>query len=82
MSDNTNTCYECDDPATGQTFDGILTCDGCSEEAYAERVRQQDQHFLDFSYRDTRGIDRFYGGEEPPFAVNDEFARTGSIADY
>lgn len=33
-------------------------------------------------YRDTRGMDRFYGGQEPPFAVNDDFARTGSIADY
>lgn len=33
-------------------------------------------------YRDTRGMDRFYGGKEPPFEVNDDFARTGSIGDY
>ncbi len=33
-------------------------------------------------YRDTSGMDRFYGGQEPPFEVNDEFARTGRIKDY
>ncbi len=74
---NTTRCYECDVPATGQTFDGIPTCDNCSEDAHVSRGRQQSQQ-----YRDTRGMDRFYGGQEPPFAVNDEFARTGSIADY
>lgn len=33
-------------------------------------------------YRDTAGMDRVYGGQEPPFDVNDDFARSGSIFDY
>ncbi len=40
------------------------------------------EHQATNAHRDTSGIDRVYAGGEPPFAVNDEFARTGDPADY
>ncbi len=78
-----NTCYECGKPATDKTFDGIPTCDGCSEDAQMKQALNEDRwNDGNPTYRDTRGMDHFYAGQEPPFEVNDEFARTGSIADY
>lgn len=65
-----------------------MNCRACNEpkehryhEWLGEQYGWRDHEFAG-EYRDTRGMDRFYGGEEPPFAVNDDFARTGSISDY
>ncbi len=56
--------------------DGWCSTSGCR--SVSTKIQEANRS----KYRDTRGMDRFYGGKEPPFAVNDEFARTGSIADY
>ena len=48
-------------------------CDGCNDGDHAPTKT---------AHRDTRGMDRFYAGAEPPFDVNDDFARTGSAGDY
>ena len=55
------------------------------EQAAIEMCRREgiDLQYADRpSGRDTSGMDRFYGGEEPPFAVNDDFAASGNIMDY
>jgi len=65
---------ECDCPFTISVGEICIACDQGYHEIH-DPVEPT-------GYRDTAGIDRFYGGEEPPFAVNDEFASTGNPEDY
>ncbi len=56
------------------------------EVADATENSQPEEHLdglaSESEYRDTTGMDRVYGGQEPPFEVNDDFARTGKAEDY
>ena len=62
---------------------GAGTHDPCAfSESIMYAVAQAVKQPAGTIYRDTRGMDRVYGGEEPPFGVNDEFAASGDPSDY